>query len=746
MIMKTTEKNDTLLKKVISLLFGDVTVIYTVFIIMAIMYHYRDSLVYAYGAAAWIITILLYRLFSFMEQHKLLGTAAYIAVSCAFIQAAGYCTHLGREEYPISFGIWFLTPQDALDYNRWYTLAMFLFFMIFMVSVIYYFTNIRYRIFMNFLIFIIPFALYGKEYEKMPTVFIMLLAVGYVVTMFKCRQLSSNDRTIIVDESKLWKSSGIYVLLFAAIASIVPKPYVKANREYLEELISAEEFTDRLLAAVSIFKDSSTGEEFRSLSDETILYFVRSDEPLRLKTLTFTEYDYESDSWSVSNNDTRFKYRSDDKPIEAPKAGDLIKAVALAAERDRGFAERYGLENFRADNFKSPQTGKITIYTVGQSAQYSPVPPFAERLDETTYNGTIAVTKSGLVYCADHYFSTSETFTYEYSRRDFLTDDTNKALIDSMSRDDYYDMLYDAYIALEYDYEKQADILYDHYQQSRDFEAYLDYGNNAKIFNLAYELTSELDADYDKAAAIQNYFFENRFLYDMNYKKEKGENAEDFIFTSKRGVCYEYATAMVLLSRAAGIPVRYVEGYNMFEQYDNERLGTNYIVKAKSAHGFPELYIRGVGWVSFEPTVSRMASDEKETDASGKLSYAGILMLAVLFLVLLAVKIYPKAIHMIFLIRVKRRSGSDAAVLIMKRICELYKISPSMTSHEAAAEVSAKSGCDVDLAAELFDRSAYGEHSLTEVEKQKALAVYLEVYKAEKEHRKRKYRKLGHNT
>lgn len=745
--METTEKKDTLLKKVIGLLFGDVTVIYTVLIIMAIMYHYRDSLVYAYGAVAWIVTILLYRLFSFIEKHKLLGPAVYIAAAFAVIQAAGCCMRLGNEEYPIPFGIWFLTPQDALDYNRWYTLAIFLLFTFFMVSVIYYFMKIRYRIFMNFLIFIIPFAIYGKEYEKMPTVFIMFLTVGYIITMFKCRQLTANDKTVIVDKGRLWRSSGIYVLLFATIALIVPKPYVEANREYLEELISAEEFTDKLLAAVSIFKDSSTGEEFHSLSDETVFYFVRSDEPLRLKTLTFTEYDYESDSWSVSDNDTNFKYRSEYKPIEAPKAGDLLRAIDLAAEKDREFAEKYGLENFSADNFKSPEIGTIQIYTVGQRAQYAPVPPFAERLIETTYDGSIAVTRSGLVYCADNYFSPNETFKYEYSKSDFLTDDDNKPLIDLMSRSDYYDMLYDASMILEQDNEEQYEILYDHYQQSLNFDDFLNYGGNSKIFDLAQELTSDLDSDYDKAIAIQNYFFINQFVYDLNYRKKPGENAEDFIFTSKRGVCYEYATAMVLLSRAAGIPARYAEGYNMFEQYDNERLHTNYIVKAKSAHGFPELYIRGVGWVSFEPTmVSSIAPVKEEASASVKLSYAGVLMLIVLLLILLAVKLYPKAVHMFFLIRVKRKSGSETVILIMKRICELYKLSPSMTSREAAAEVAEKSGCDINFAAELFDESAYGGYSVTEEEKQKALADYLKAYKANIEHKRRKYRKWRHSS
>ena len=67
--------------------------------------------------------------------------------------------------------------------------AFYLLFVLFMGSVIYYFTRVRYRIFMNFLIFIIPFSIYGKEYEKMPTLFIILLAVGYILLMVYYRQL-----------------------------------------------------------------------------------------------------------------------------------------------------------------------------------------------------------------------------------------------------------------------------------------------------------------------------------------------------------------------------------------------------------------------------------------------------------------------------------------------------------------------------------------------------------------------------
>lgn len=193
-----------------------------------------------------------------------------------------------------------------------------------------------------------------------------------------------------------------------------------------------------------------------------------------------------------------------------------------------------------------------------------------------------------------------------------------------MCRDDYYDLIYDAADTIENDEPELAEFLNDNWYDSLDFDAQLDYGKNAKIYALAHEITEGLDSDYEKAVAIEKYFTENDFVYDLKYQKAKGDNAEDFIFTSKRGVCYEFATAMVLLSRAAGIPARYCEGYNMYEPAEDKD-SADFVIKSKSAHGFPELYIRGVGWMSFEPTVSSDESSDGGSSTSSNLSFAGII-------------------------------------------------------------------------------------------------------------------------
>ena len=64
------------------------------------------------------------------------------------------------------------------------------------------------------------------------------------------------------------------------------------------------------------------------------------------------------------------------------------------------------------------------------------------------------------------------------------------------------------------------------------------------------------------------------------------------------GYCEQFAATMALMSRAAGIPARVVVG---FTRGTKNELG-EYVVSAKDAHAWPELFFTGIGWVRFEPT------------------------------------------------------------------------------------------------------------------------------------------------
>ena len=202
--MNETVKNESVIRQKMLKTFGDPVLLYTVLVMMTIMYHYHSKHTLIYGIISLIVGALLIRLYDFTTKHKLLGGALYIFIATLFLMSSRICMENGRHDYPLSFGVWFITPQVALAYSKWYTMAIYLLFMIFMSTVIYYFTRIRYRIFMSFMVTFIPFAIYGKEFEKMPVVFIILLCVGYFMLMVRFRQLNQANETVIVDRRETW--------------------------------------------------------------------------------------------------------------------------------------------------------------------------------------------------------------------------------------------------------------------------------------------------------------------------------------------------------------------------------------------------------------------------------------------------------------------------------------------------------------------------------------------------------------
>ena len=77
-----------------------------------------------------------------------------------------------------------------------------------------------------------------------------------------------------------------------------------------------------------------------------------------------------------------------------------------------------------------------------------------------------------------------------------------------------------------------------------------------------------------------------------------------FLFDLNRGYCDYYATAMVVLTRLAGVPSRMATGYAT-GTYDEDR--RQYIVTEADAHSWVEVYFPGLGWVEFEPTAGLTA-------------------------------------------------------------------------------------------------------------------------------------------
>ncbi len=111
---------------------------------------------------------------------------------------------------------------------------------------------------------------------------------------------------------------------------------------------------------------------------------------------------------------------------------------------------------------------------------------------------------------------------------------------------------------------------------------------------------------------IFKHFHQNEFHYTLFPPLLNDNPIEDFLFNSKAGFCGHYATAFTYLMRAANIPTRIVTGYQ--GGLYNES-GDFIEVRQANAHAWAEVWLKGKGWVRFDPTTA-VAPDRVENDVN----------------------------------------------------------------------------------------------------------------------------------
>ena len=135
----------------------------------------------------------------------------------------------------------------------------------------------------------------------------------------------------------------------------------------------------------------------------------------------------------------------------------------------------------------------------------------------------------------------------------------------------------------------------------------VDPASAGRISALAAEVTAGTATRYDAAVAIQQWLRSGGgFTYSLDLGDDPtgttGVTPTDPVtrfLDSRRGYCVQFATTMVMMARARGIPARMAIGFLPGTWQDGE-----YAVTAADAHSWPELYFPGAGWVRFEPTPS----------------------------------------------------------------------------------------------------------------------------------------------
>ncbi|MGH7763768.1 MAG: DUF4129 domain-containing transglutaminase family protein [Candidatus Dormibacteraceae bacterium] len=125
-----------------------------------------------------------------------------------------------------------------------------------------------------------------------------------------------------------------------------------------------------------------------------------------------------------------------------------------------------------------------------------------------------------------------------------------------------------------------------------------------RIKSLAQKIVTDAGAvtPYDEATAIQDYLRDPAnytYTLDAPTTPPNADPIDYFLFTSKRGYCQYFASAMGDMLRSLGIPTRLVNGYGPGQP---DPAGNGYIVRSDDAHTWVESYFPTYGWITFEPT------------------------------------------------------------------------------------------------------------------------------------------------
>ena len=84
------------------------------------------------------------------------------------------------------------------------------------------------------------------------------------------------------------------------------------------------------------------------------------------------------------------------------------------------------------------------------------------------------------------------------------------------------------------------------------------------------------------------------------------------VYTTRRGVCQDFANLFICLARLLGVPARYVCGYVFTgPKHQNQRMG-------EATHAWVQVYIPEVGWRGFDPTNGTVTQTQHIRTAVGR--------------------------------------------------------------------------------------------------------------------------------
>lgn len=125
-------------------------------------------------------------------------------------------------------------------------------------------------------------------------------------------------------------------------------------------------------------------------------------------------------------------------------------------------------------------------------------------------------------------------------------------------------------------------------------------GRNPRALAAGRELAMQGDP-VQRVNAVLARFRNEPFSYTLEPPLLGDAPVDQFLYETRSGFCEHYASAFVVLMRAAGVPARVVTGY---QGGDTNPVDGYMTVRQSDAHAWAEVWLGALGWVRVDPTAA----------------------------------------------------------------------------------------------------------------------------------------------
>lgn len=573
---------------------------------------------------------------------------------------------------------WFFEPDRFSQIFVGNIFAVIIMFGFVLGAALYYFTQVRFRSLFVFLICMCPFSLFAKSFTDIPVIFTIV-----IITLFFLLIISKQTGESTFCGKNRYAAVAAFIVIVSAGAAFFPKLEYAPYREEFDELITGINIAAPVNPDFNSFNDSSSST--KSDDEEEVLFKIYGDNPVYIKRQCFNAYNKDTDLWEYYGDIyTGYNYYDEYISWENPallaeecglEMETLTRHTMISSEQGVVRAiytpENIGSILFRLSSVLDYALKNVYRTPVDEYFVTNEVPSF-ESYSVTWYDFDIDVefmllytdefaADSGWRYAADYLLTKMEMKQYHDP---LMTEEIRRACFDS----------------------------------DKDFEA---------VRELTARVTAGCTNDYEKACAIEQFFKTEEFYYDKDFSVADA-SIENFLFNTKRGICTDYATAMTLMCREAGLYSRYVEGFLVQESSGDG----GFKVTAADGHAYVQVWLDGYGWTDFDPTSANIY--EAGFDPTFLLVGIATLVIAMVGVIIFVVR--PIVVEHSFVSRASRFCGREQLIMLYPAISriihkELQLKAGVLTVKELKKAASEMLGTDLSEFMNDYEKTVYGDIS-----------------------------------